>query len=68
MSVTYAILGPAMAGAGVVASALGGRWIVGIGALCSILAGFVALALSPRLREPEPVAESDLERVGAASL
>src|SRR5206468_5704113 len=53
MSVTYAILGPAMAGAGVVASALGGRWIVGIGALCSILAGFVALALSPRLREPE---------------
>jgi MFS family permease len=68
MSVTYAILGPAMAGAGVVASALGGRWVVGIGALCSILAGFVAVALSPRLREPVPVAESELDRVGAASL
>jgi MFS family permease len=68
MSVTYAILGPAMAGAGVVASALGGRWIVGIGALCSILAGFVALALSPRLRRLEPVAEPELERVGVASL
>jgi tetratricopeptide (TPR) repeat protein len=51
MSVTYAILGPAMAAAGPVTTALGGRWIWGIGACFSILSGIVAIALSPRLRE-----------------
>ena len=37
MSVTYAILGPAMAVAGLVTKALGGRWIwaIGAGFFCS---------------------------------
>jgi len=61
MSVTYAILGPAMAAAGPVTSALGGRWIWGIGAGFSVLSGLVAIALAPRLREARPLTESELE-------
>jgi MFS family permease len=61
MSMTYAILGPAMAGAGVVTTALGGRWIWGIGAAFSVLSGLVAIALAPRLHEAGPVTESELE-------
>jgi MFS family permease len=68
MSVTYAILGPAMAAAGPVTSVLGGRWIWGIGAGFSILSGLVAIALAPRLRDAPPVSTPELERVGAASL
>jgi MFS family permease len=68
MSVTYAILGPAMAAAGPVTSALGGRWIWGIGACFSILSGLVAIALAPRLREAGPRSASELEGVEAAPL
>ena len=57
MSVTYAILGPAMAAAGIVTTALGGRWIWGIGAACW-LSGLVAIALAPRLRTAPAVTES----------
>ena len=66
MSVTYAILGPAMAAAGIVTTALGGRWIWGIGAACSVLAGLVAIALAPRLRTAPAVTESELEPKAAA--
>ena len=68
MSVTYAILGPAMAGAGIVTNELGGRWIWGIGAACSVLAGLVAIALAPRLRAAPAVTESELEGAEAARL
>lgn len=63
MSSTYAVLGPGMAVAGPLTTALGGRWIWGIGACAYFAAGLVALALAPRLRgaalaadEREPVA------------
>src|SRR6185436_13154834 len=68
MSVTYAILGPAMAVAGPVTNILGARWIWAIGAGFSVLAGFVAIALSPRLRSAGPLDESELEQAHAASL
>ena len=68
MSVTYLVLGPAMAVAGPVTNILGARWIWAIGAGFSMLAGFVAIALSPRLREATRVEEPELERAGAASL
>jgi MFS family permease len=68
MSVTYAVLGPAMAIAGPVTNVLGARWIWAIGACFSVLAGFVALALSPRLREATRVGEPELEKASAASL
>ena len=61
MSVTYAILGPAMAIAGPVTTALGGRWIWAIGACLFGLSGLVAIALSPRLRDSGPVTEADVE-------
>jgi hypothetical protein len=61
MSVTYAILGPAMAIAGPVTTALGGRWIWAIGAGFSVLSGLVAIALSPRLRDSGPVTEAEVE-------
>jgi MFS family permease len=66
MSVTYAILGPAMAGAGIVTNALGGRWIWGIGAAFSVLSGLVAIALAPRLRTAPAVTEPELEPEAAA--
>jgi MFS family permease len=65
MSVTYAILGPAMAVAGPVTSALGGRWIWGIGAAFSVLAGLVAIVLGRRLRDAPLHVEPDFERVEA---
>ncbi|MFL5935942.1 MAG: MFS transporter [Gaiellaceae bacterium] len=68
MSVTYAILGPAMAVAGPVTNVLGARWIWAIGACFSVVAGFVAIALSPRLRYAVPVDDTQLERAEAASL
>ena len=68
MSVTYAILGPAMAVAGPVTTALGGRWIWAIGAGFSVLAGVVAMMFAPRLREAPPHAEGELERAEPASL
>ena len=68
MSVTYAILGPAMAVAGPVTNVLGARWIWAIGAGFSVLAGFVAVALSPRLRGAVPAEDAELERAEAASL
>jgi len=66
MSLTYAILGPAMAAAGPITTALGGRWIWGIGAGFSILSGLVAIALSPRLREAGRPPEPHLEGVQAS--
>jgi len=66
MSMTYAILGPAMAAAGIITNELGGRWIWAIGAACSVLAGLVAIALAPRLRDTPPVAESELDGAEAA--
>jgi len=68
MSVTYAILGPAMAAAGPVTSALGGRWIWGIGAGFSVLSGLVAIMLAPRLRGAVPLSESELDAAEAARL
>ena len=61
MSVTYAILGPAMAVAGPLTTTLGGRWIWAIGACLFTLSGLVAIALSPRLRDSGPVTEADVE-------
>jgi hypothetical protein len=66
MSVTYAILGPAMAGAGIVTNALGGRWIWGIGAAFSVLSGLVAIALAPRLRESRPLSEPEIQAEAAS--
>jgi MFS family permease len=68
MSVTYAVLGPAMAVAGPVTNALGARWVWAIGACFSMLAGLVAIALSPRLRFAVPVDDTQLEQAEAASL
>jgi MFS family permease len=68
MSVTYAVLGPAMAVAGPLTNVLGARWIWAIGALFSMLAGLVAVVLSPRLRAAPPAEESELEQAGAASV
>jgi MFS family permease len=68
MSVTYAVLGPAMAVAGPLTNVLGARWIWAIGACFSVLAGFVAVVLSPRLREGTRVEEPELERAEAAVL
>jgi MFS family permease len=68
MSVTYAVLGPAMAVAGPVTNVLGARWIWAIGAGFSVLAGFVAVALSPRLRQAVPAEDAELDRAEAASL
>jgi MFS family permease len=68
MSVTYAILGPAMAVAGPVTNVLGARWIWAIGAGFSVLAGFVAVARSPRLRDAVPADDAELERAEPASL
>ena len=47
---------------------LGARWIWAIGALFSMLAGLVAVVLSPRLRAAPPAEESELEQAGAASV
>ncbi len=49
MSLTYAVLGPAMAAAGPVTSMLGGRWIWGIGACAYLASAVVGLVLAPRL-------------------
>ncbi len=66
MSVTYAVLGPAMAVAGPVTSALGGRWIWGIGGACWFSAGFVAFLLAPRLREDGSVTEAEVDAIDPA--
>lgn len=60
MSSTYTVLGLSMAAAGPVTSALGGRWIYGIGAIALALAGLVGLALAPRLQadSAEPALEA----------
>ena len=49
MSVTYVVLGPAMAVAGPLTSALGGRWVWGIGACAYVAAAIVAFVLAPRI-------------------
>jgi len=66
MSVTYAILGPAMAVAGPVTNLLGARWIWAIGACFSVVAGFVAIALSPRLRDAVPIEDAELKQAAAS--
>jgi MFS family permease len=66
MSITYAVLGPAMAAAGPVTSALGGRWIWAIGGALCVVAGFVALALAPRLRTAGTISEDELQGVDPA--
>lgn len=65
MSITYAVLGPAMAVAGPVTTALGGRWIYAIGACAYVVAGLVGLVLSPRIGPTSPSAEERLEAVPA---
>jgi len=67
MSVTYAVLGPAMAIAGPLTNLLGARWIWAIGACFSMLAGLVAVLLSSRLRTAPPAETAELERAVAAS-
>jgi MFS family permease len=59
MSSTYAVLGLAMAGAGPVTSALGGRWVYAIGGFAYLAAGLIGLTLAPRVaaRQEEPVLE-----------
>ena len=66
MSVTYAVLGPAMAVAGPVTSALGGRWIWAIGGACCLVAAFVAFMLTPRLSEDGFVTEAEIEAIDQA--
>ena len=69
MSVTYAVLGPAMAAAGPLTSALGGRWIWGIGACAYFASGLVGLVLAPRIRAgPLPSAAERLEAVPGVTL
>jgi MFS family permease len=63
MSITYAVLGLAMAGAGPLTTALGGRWIYGIGAVAYAVAGLVGLALAPRIGPTAP--PSGEERLAA---
>ena len=65
MSVTYAVLGPAMALAGPLTNLLGARWIWAIGGFLSVVAGCVAVTLSPRMRETARVGEPDPELEGA---
>jgi MFS family permease len=60
MSITYAVLGPAMAAAGPLTTVLGGRWIYGIGACAYVAAGLVALTLAPRIGTSAPVSSEDL--------
>jgi MFS family permease len=66
MSITYAVLGPAMALAGPLVNVLGARWVWAIGGCFSMGAGCIAIAVSPRLRERISHDEPDLERVEAA--
>ena len=69
MSVTYAVLGPAMAAAGPLTSALGGRWIWGIGAAAYFASGLVGIALAPGIRvETAPSAAEGLQAVSGVPL
>jgi MFS family permease len=69
MSITYAVLGPSMAAAGPLTTALGGRWIYAIGACAYVLAGLVALALAPRIGVSAQVSSEELlEALPAAPL
>jgi MFS family permease len=68
MSVTYAVLGPAMALAGPLTTSLGGRWIYGIGASAYVVAGLVGLALSPRIGPTPPSPEERREAIPAVPL
>jgi MFS family permease len=55
MSITYAVLAPAMAAAGPLTTMLGGRWIYGIGAAAYVIAGLVGLALAPGIGAAQAV-------------
>ena len=68
MSITYAVLGPAMAAAGPLTSALGGRWIWGIGGAAYLGAGVVAFLLAPRLQEGSAVTDAEIEAIDPALL
>jgi MFS family permease len=69
MSVTYAVLGPAMAVAGPVTTALGGRWIYAIGAIAYAVAGLVGLALAPQIGQTSPPsAEERLDALPTVNL
>ena len=68
MSITYAVLGLAMAAAGPVVTAVGGRWIYGIGAISYAVAGIVGLALAPRIGSSPPTAEELLDAVPPVAL
>jgi hypothetical protein len=57
-----------MAAAGPVVTAVGGRWIYGIGAIAYAVAGIVGLALAPRLGSSPPTAEELLEAVPPVAL
>jgi len=60
---TYAVLGLAMAAAGPVTSALGGRWIWAIGGIFCLLSGGVAVALAPRVGAIQRSGTAALEHV-----
>jgi MFS family permease len=68
MGLTYSVLGLAMAVAGPLTSALGGRWVWAIGGMFCLLASAVALALVPRLHEVVREDEPELEHAKAAAL
>jgi len=68
MSITYAVLGPAMAVAGPLTSALGGRWIWGIGGAAYLGAGCVAFLLAPRLQDDSSVTDAEIEAIDPALL
>jgi MFS family permease len=68
MSITYAVLAPAMAAAGPLTTALGGRWIYGIGAAAYVVAGFVGLALSPRIGPTQTTPDERLEAIPGVPL
>jgi len=68
MGLTYSVLGLAMAVAGPLTSALGGRWVWAIGGMFCLLSSAVAFALVPRLREPVHEDEPELEHAKAAAL
>lgn len=60
MSITYAVLGSAMAVAGPVTNALGGRWVYGLGAVAYAVAGLAGLALRPGLADATAPSSEEL--------
>jgi hypothetical protein len=57
-----------MAVAGPLTNLLGARWVWAIGGAFSMLAGCVAIALSPRLSHAGPADDAEVEQAHAASV